>query len=141
MNLFGNKNSSKTKKFLIFLVEDNAIYLRQLEHLIQSKFGEKAEVECMPVAEVAEIKIQNGDIPDLLIMDHYLNDRYEDAEEGFDVLKRLKKEYPSIEFILHSSQQSIELALSIAKEGICTYIAKGDDGFNKIEAEIKKLIK
>lgn len=141
MNLFGNSKPTKSQKLLIFIVEDNKIYARQLEYFIQLKFGEKTEVVYAPVAEVAEIKIKNGSIPDLMIMDHYLNEKYEDAEEGFDVLKRLKKEYPSIEFILHSSQQSVELALSIVKEGVCTYIVKGDDGFNKIEAEIKKLLK
>lgn len=141
MKLFGNSHPEKSEKLLIFIVEDNKIYARQLEYFIQLKFGEKVEVVYAPVAEVVEIKIKNGPLPNLIIMDHYLNGQYEDAEEGFDALKRLKKDYPSIEFIFHSSQQSVELALSIVKEGICTYIVKGDEGFNKIEEEIKKLIK
>ena len=125
MSLFGNINSKKPGKFLIFLVEDNLIYARQLEFFIKSKFGEKAEIDYSPVAEVVEIKIKNGQIPDLIIMDHFLNDRYKDAENGFDELKKLKQNYPAINFIFHSSQESIELTLSIIKDDICSYIAKG----------------
>lgn len=141
MSLFGNKNQQKSDTFSIFLVEDNKIYARQLEFFIKSKFGEKVELDYSPVAEVAEIKIENGQIPDLIIMDHLLNEKYEEAEKGFDVLKRLKQKYPAIQFILHSSQENSSLALNILKEGICNYIEKGEEGFEEIEQAINELIK
>lgn len=141
MSLFGDKSQKKTEKFIIFLVEDNKIYARQLEFFIKSKFGEKVELDYSPVGEVAEVKIDNGQIPDLIIMDYFLDEKYEDAEKGFDVLKRLKQKHPSIQFILHSSQESSKLALQIIKEGICNYIEKGDEGFEEIEQAIKELLK
>lgn len=141
MSLFGNKSQKKTGKFLIFLVEDNKIYARQLEFFIQSKFGELVELDYSPVAEVAELKIENGQIPDLIIMDYFLDEKYEDAEKGFDVLKRLKQKHPDMQFILHSSQECNKLALQIIKEGICNYIEKGEEGFEEIGQAIKELIK
>lgn len=141
MVLFGNTEQKKVDKFVIFIVEDNKVYGRQLEFFIQSRFGEQVQVVLLPVAEVAEVKIENGEIPHLVIMDHFLNEKYDDAEQGFDVIKRLKREHPSISFILHSSQKSIEFALSIVSEGVCEYISKEDNGFYKIENAIKKLIK
>lgn len=141
MGLFGNKSQKKSEKFLIFLVEDNKIYSRQLEFFIKSKFGDLVELDCSPVAEVAEVKIENGQTPDLIIMDYFLDEKYEEAEKGFDVLKRLKQKYPTIQFILHSSQENSSLALNIIKEGICNYIEKGDEGFEEIEHAINELIK
>lgn len=140
MKLFAGNKGKKSEKYIIYLVEDNTIYSRQLEFFIKSSFGEKVEIICFPVSELAEDKINEGGVPNLLIMDHFLNAKYEDADDGFNSIRRLKNRFPSIHFILHSSMENRALSISILEEGICTYIAKGDDGFKKIEEEIKVLI-
>ncbi len=140
MKLF-EKNKEKTNtKFLIYLVEDNKIYARELEFYLKSKFGEKIVLNYFPVAEVAEDKIESGEIPDLIIMDHFLNVKYEDAEDGFFALRRLNRKHPDIHLILHSSMENKNLSLKIIDKNICSYIAKGADGFKKLEDEIKILL-
>lgn len=139
MNIFKRKTSVK-EKHLIFLVEDNLIYAELVKHSLTVTFGEKIDLVHFPVAEVLDIKLESGNIPDIIIMDHYLSDKYPDAELGLTALKRIKKQFPKIEMILHTSQDSIELAVGAIKEGDCNYVEKSTLGLKKLEELITKLI-
>ena len=138
MNFF-TKNTPKKKTYLIFLVEDNLIYAEQIKHFLITTFGEKIDIVHFPVAEVLDVKLESGNIPDIIIMDHYLSDKYPDAELGLTALKRIKKQFPKIELILHTSQNSIEFAADAIKQGICNYVEKSAMGFKKLEELITKL--
>ena len=139
MNIFKRKTTKK-ETYLIFLVEDNLIYAEQVKHFLITTFGEKANIVHFPVAEILDIKLEAGIIPDIIIMDHYLSDKYPDAELGMTALKRIKKQFPEIELILHSSQDSIRLAVDAIKEGVCNYVEKNAMGLKKLEELIKKII-
>ena len=90
MSIFKKKISIK-EKYLIYLVEDNLIYAELIKHSLSVAFGEKIELVHFPVAEVLDIKLESGNIPNMIIMDHYLSDKYPDAELGLTALKRIKK--------------------------------------------------
>ena len=139
MSIFKKKISIK-EKYLIYLVEDNLIYAELIKHSLSIAFGEKIELVHFPVAEVLDIKLESGNIPNMIIMDHYLSDKYPDAELGLTALKRIKKQFPKIEMILHSSQDSIELAVGAIKEGDCHYVEKSNLGLKNLEELIANII-
>lgn len=142
MGLFSRKSKEKERiKQLVFIVEDNVVYARQTELFLQSKFGEKAEIMHFPVAELAEMKLERGVLPEVIIMDHYLDGKYDDAELGVDALRKIKAKYPSIRLILLSSQESMELAVNSVSEGICDYVPKGAHAMKQLEQLITKYLK
>lgn len=132
MGIF-TKINAKKKKYVIFLVEDNLIYAEQVKFFLASSFGDKIDILHFVVAELMDNKLQSGIIPDLIIMDHYLGNKYTDAELGLTALRRIKKQFPELEMILHSSQESIELAISALNDGVCNYVEKSEVGLKKLE--------
>ena len=135
MGLFRSGKTAPKKPLRIFIVEDSKVYASQLEFMLQSKFGESVVVSTFPVAEVMEVKLEHNDIPDLIIMDHFLNARYDDAEDGSDVLQRIKKDYPKIRLVLHTSASDADTARQAIAGEICHFVPKGTDAFDKL-AEI-----
>lgn len=136
---FRKNAGSHQKTITIYIVEDSVLYSKQLEFFLQSKFGKRIYVQSFPVAEVIEVKLEHGHIPDVIIMDHDLSDRYEDAASGLESLNTIHEQYPQILLILHSAVGSSHLAEAITQDTF-TYIPKGADAFARIEAKIAPLI-
>ncbi|HKC68664.1 MAG TPA: response regulator [Bacteroidia bacterium] len=123
----------RKKELLIFIVEDNEIYLRQLTFFLEKKFGKKITIKTFKVAEIALLELDTK--PDLIIMDHFLNSKYEDASNGYTMLDEIHKKHPEIKLILHTSQSDVDLAIEAIRSGICKYVSKNKEGFEHI-AEI-----
>lgn len=141
MGLFSRRQKPLDKKRRIFFVEDNLIYARQLEYFLKSKFKGKAEITHFHIAEVMEVKLETGTIPDVIIMDHFLNNSYAGAEPGLNVLKRICGLYPGIHLVLHTSNESVEFIIDSLSGGICDYVPKGAQSMEKLETLINKTIK
>lgn len=134
---FGKKN----KGLNIFIVEDNEMYSKQLEFYLKSNIPNITSISVFPVAELAIDEIHKKNIPDVLIMDHFLNSQYADAALGFDILKSLKVQYKKIFMILLTSQSNIDFAVKAIKENICKYIIKDGDAFSRVTALINEKFK
>jgi DNA-binding NtrC family response regulator len=142
MGIFSFKKNTATPKktITIYIVEDNVLYAKQLEFFLQNKFGKSANVQTFPVSEVIEVKLEHGHIPDVIIMDHHLSERYEDAASGLESLSAIREQHPNILLILHSALGVADQAGADIAEGLFTYIPKGGDAFSKLETEISQLI-
>lgn len=122
--------SKKSKKAqLIFIVEDNKIYAKTLEAFLKLKFAGDTKVETYPVGEVCIDNLYRN--PDFIIMDYYLNSRFYDAANGFEMAKLVKKEKPKTHVIVLSSQNSVEVASDTVRLN-CEYIIKNDDAYEKV---------
>ena len=140
MGIF-SKTTTPNKRYVIFLVEDNMIYAKQLEFFLKSKFDSKADIMYFPVSEVLDVKFEADIIPDVIIMDHFLNEKYNDASLGYTALQKIKKQYPQIELILHTSQESIDLAITAIKDKVCRYVSKNKEAFGRLEDIVNEIIK
>jgi DNA-binding NarL/FixJ family response regulator len=142
MGIFSfRKNTDSPKRAItIYIVEDNVLYAKQLEFFLQNKFGRNVSIQTFPVSEVIEVKLEHGHIPDIIIMDHHLSERYEDAASGMESLNAIREQHPQIRLILHSALGVPDLAGGDIAQGLFTYIPKGGDAFSKLEAEISPLI-
>lgn len=122
--------SKKTKKTqLIFIVEDNKMYAKTLEAFLKLKFAGDTKVETYPVGELCIDNLYRN--PDFIIMDYYLNSRYYDAANGFEMAKLVKKEKPATQVIVLSSQNSVDIASDAVRLN-CEYIIKNDDAYEKV---------
>lgn len=134
MGLFSfNKKSAKKKHLTVYLAEDNPVYLKQLEFFLMSTFQSAVSVSAFPVSEVIEVKLERGHIPDVIIMDHILSEKYEDASAGLDAIQTIHERYPNILLILHSAHEHAGSSDSL----IYKNVPKGNGAMHHI-AEIVK---
>lgn len=131
------KKESKKTPFSVFIAEDNAVYLKQVEFYLKNVFGEKIQISCFPVSEVIEVKIEHGQIPDLIIMDHNLSGKYDDASSGLAAIKKMHSEHPKIKFILHSAHASMKEDEEYNNSKMFTAIEKGEGSLEKLASAIR----
>jgi DNA-binding NarL/FixJ family response regulator len=141
MGIFNfKKHTNRPKKTTIYIVEDNVLYTRQLEFFLQNKFGDNVGVYSFPVSEVLEVKLEHGHIPDVIIMDNNLSEKYEDAASGLESLRAIHTQYPDIQLILHTAQGDGGAMGSALAEGVCMYVPKGGEAFSMLGAIIGQRI-
>lgn len=136
MGLFKKKRSTSLTPLTIYIADDNPVYLKQLELYLKKIHGDKINVESFPVSEVIEVKLERGYTPDIILMDNFLGEKYEDATLGIDSLEQIQVKYPGITLILHSANHN----LLTNESDTFHFIPKNDSAFQKIsEVIVKKL--
>lgn len=125
------------KKILIFLVDDDALYLKSLE----IEFLQSAEYEIKTFA-TGELCLENlSQNPDVIVLDYYLNGIDKNAIDGLETLDRIKKENPLVPVIMLSSQDKIEVAVNCMKHEAIDYIVKSETAFLRLNKTIAEVIK
>lgn len=138
MGLFGKKKNtpSTTLPTSIYIVEDNALYAQQIEFFLRKQFGEEIRLQRFPVSEVIDVKLEHGHQPDVILMDQFLNDKYEDASSGIESLRAIHRKHPDILLVLHTSDQN----MAEAARDICEYVPKGEGALERIEGLVQRKI-
>jgi ActR/RegA family two-component response regulator len=122
--------SNPAKTGIIFIVEDNAMYAKTLEASIKSNFPEVKQVKIFPVGETCLLDLHRN--PDLIIIDYFLDSKYEDAETGLEIIKQIRAEKPMVQIIVLSSQSEIDVVVELVKKYNCSYFKKDDEAFDKV---------
>lgn len=123
---------SNNQKVLIFLVDDDALFLKSLE----IDFGQNTEaiIKMFPSGELCLENLSQN--PDMVVLDYHLNGINKDAMDGLDTLIRIKTSNPQIPVIMLSSQDSIEVAVNCMKHKAFDYIVKSETAFMRLEKAI-----
>ena len=121
------KTSSKNS--VVFLVDDDLLYLKALELSISGYMG-SVEIHSFITGEEC-LKHLNLK-PAVVILDYYLNTSSPNAQNGVEVLKRIKRVYPKTKVILLSAQDSLNIAIDCMENGAYDYIAKSQTSFIRI---------
>jgi two-component system, OmpR family, response regulator len=123
---------SDEKKILIFLVDDDALYLKSLE--IEFTQNTQSLIQTFATGELC---IENLDQnPDIIILDYYLNSVDINAINGLETLNRIKKHSPHVPVIMLSSQDKIEVAVNCMKHQAFDYIVKSETAFLRLQRTI-----
>jgi DNA-binding NarL/FixJ family response regulator len=136
------KNDSKfykgLKRIRVFLVDDDMLFLKALEHSIINKLP-LLEIKTFQTGEAClqQMKLK----PDVIVLDYCLNSQLAYAWDGIDILKRIKVLNPTTKVILLSSQDSIEVADDCFKNGLFEYVSKSKTAFVKINNVLSNIIK
>ena len=123
-------SAQKNQPSLIFIVEDNAIYAKTLQHFLTQKFP-GAEVRIFPVGELCLDNLHRN--PDVIVMDYSLDSRYYDAANGIDMMKEIRQKNKEVRIVVLSAQQDVAVAVEAMKAGNSFYIPKNEAPFANVE--------
>lgn len=129
-----NNNNDKIK---IFLVDDDALFLKSLE----IEFLENADfiVETYPTGELCIANLSNN--PDVVILDYQLDGIVENAMNGLETLDKVKDFNPEIPVVMLSSQDKIEVAVNCMHHKAFDYVVKSETAFVRLQKIITSIFK
>lgn len=120
------------KKIKIFLVDDDAMYLK----LLEIEFLQHADFEIETYA-TGELLVQNlTHNPDIIILDYYLNGIEQNAMNGITTLDKIKAFNPDIPVVMLSSQDKIEVAVDCMLHKASDYVVKSETAFMRLQTAI-----
>jgi two-component system OmpR family response regulator len=123
------------KRIKIFLVDDDALYLKSLE--IEFHQSGSFEIETYPTGEEC-IKNLNHD-PAIIILDYHLDGIEKSAMNGIETLDKIKASFPDLPVIMLSSQDKIEVAIDCMHHKAFDYVVKSETAFLRIEKAIRTI--
>ncbi|MDI1305983.1 MAG: response regulator, partial [bacterium] len=128
------KNDTKIK---IFLVDDDALFLKSLE----IEFLENADfiIETYPTGELCVANLSNT--PDVVILDYQLDGIVENAMNGLETLDKIKTFNPNIPVVMLSSQDKIEVAINCMHHKAFDYVVKSETAFVRLQKIITTIFK
>jgi len=126
----------KNEKLKIFLVDDDALYLKSLE----IEFLDNADFEIKTFLS-GELCLENLSLnPDIIILDYHLDGINPNAMNGLQTLT-LIKEHKDIPVIMLSSQDSIDVAVSCMYHKAFDYVIKSETAFVRLQKIISTIYK
>jgi two-component system OmpR family response regulator len=113
----------------IFLVDDEPIQNEMLKDYISERFRYQIKTY-----ESGESALQDMHLsPEIMVLDFHLNSHLPDAQNGVEVLKKVKELHPETQVIMLSGQDKLEVAIDSMKHGAYDYVIKGETAFSRME--------
>ncbi len=115
-------------KLKLFLVDDDAVYLKSLE----IEFRQQADfsIETYPTGELCISYLSHA--PDVIILDYHLNGIVKSAMNGIKTLDKIKSLHPDIPVVMLSSQDSIDVAIDCMHHMAFDYVVKSETAFVRL---------
>lgn len=107
----------------VFVVEDDLMYSKILKH----KLSMDPEFDVKLFSDGKSFERYIDDKPDIVTLDHSLPD-----VTGLELLKKIKKQQPSIKVIVLSAQEDVATALEMLRNGAYDYIIKDAQAMDKL---------
>ncbi len=127
-----------SKRTLIFLVDDDDMYLKTAVHTLSQNrsFDIKQFTSGEAAIEAAKASKKK---PDVMVLDYFLNSENSDAISGLEILKKVKEEKLHAEIIMLSGQENIDVAVNSVKYGAYDYVVKNKSAFIRVQNDIKRI--
>ncbi len=127
----------KENKIKIFLVDDDALFLRSLE----IEFLQHADfaIETFATGELCLAHLSNN--PDVVILDYFLDGIVEGAMNGLETLDRIKASKPSLPVVMLSSQDKIDVAVNCMHHNAFDYVVKSETAFMRLQKNIDAIFR
>jgi DNA-binding NtrC family response regulator len=119
-----NKNKIK-----LFLVDDDAMFLKSLE----IDFLEHADftIETFKTGELCLKNLSHN--PDVIILDYRLDGIDKTAMNGIETLDQIKAFNPNIPIVMLSSQDKIDVAINCMHHKAFDYVVKSETAFMRLQ--------
>lgn len=117
-----------TEKIKIFLVDDDALYLKLLE--IELLEHGDFDIQTYSTGELCLENLKNN--PDVIILDYELNGIDKKAMNGLCILDKIKAYNPLIPVVMLSSQDKIEIAINCMHHKAFDYVVKSETAFFRL---------
>ncbi|MBK9449451.1 MAG: response regulator [Bacteroidetes bacterium] len=116
-------------KIKLFLVDDDALFLKSLE--IEFLNHADFEIETFATGELCIAKLSNN--PDVIILDYQLDGLDKTAMNGIEALDKIKAFNPDIPVVMLSSQDKIEVAVNCMHHRAFDYVVKSETAFMRLQ--------
>ncbi|MFC6875910.1 response regulator [Flavobacterium myungsuense] len=126
-----------SKKIKLFLVDDDALFLKALE--IQFLDHGDFEIETFATGELCIENLHKN--PDVIILDYHLDGIDKTAMNGLKTLDKIKNYTIDIPVIMLSSQDKIEVAVSCMHHKAFDYVVKSETAFVRLQKIITSIFK
>lgn len=127
----------KNEKIKLFLVDDDALFLKSLE----IDFLQMADFSIETYA-TGEQCIENlSHCPDVIVLDYFLDSIDKTAMNGIKTLDKIKAINPEIPVVLLSSQDKIEVAIECMHHSAFDYVVKSETAFVRLQKIISTIFK
>jgi DNA-binding NtrC family response regulator len=124
-------------KINIFLVDDDALFLKSLE----IEFLESADFN-IETYSTGELCIENlTHTPDVIILDYHLDGIIMNAMNGIETLDKIKSFNPDIPVVMLSSQDKIDVAINCMHHRAFDYVVKSETAFIRIQKIITTIFR
>ena len=116
-------------KIKIFLVDDDAVYLK----LLAIEFLQHADftIETFATGELCIPKLSHN--PDVIILDYHLDGIDKNAMNGLETLDKIKAFNSDIPVIMLSSQDKIDVAINCMHHRAYDYVVKNETAFMRLQ--------
>lgn len=123
------------KKINIFLVDDDALFLKSLE-IEFLQHGDFA-IETFATGELCVDNLAHN--PDVIVLDYHLDGMDSNAMNGIDTLDRIKAFNKDIPVIMLSSQDKIDVAINSMHHHAYDYVVKSETAFMRLQKNITNI--
>ena len=126
---------NKENGIKIFLVDDDALFLKSLE----IEFLQHADfiIETYTTGELCIENLFRN--PDVIILDYYLDGVTKNAMNGIETLDKIKEFNPDIPVIMLSSQDKIDVAINCMHHKAFDYVMKSETAFMRLQKIISDI--
>jgi DNA-binding NtrC family response regulator len=127
----------KNEKIKLFLVDDDALFLK----LLEIEFLEHADfiIETYATGELCLEHLSGH--PDVIILDYHLDGIDKTAINGIETLDRIKAINPEIPVIMLSSQDKIDVAINCMHHRAFDYVVKSETAFVRLQKIITTIFR
>jgi two-component system, OmpR family, response regulator len=128
---------SNVQKIKIFLVDDDEVFLKNLE----IEFLDHAAIEIETFSSGESCIKSLAKKPDIVILDYHLDGIDAAAMNGVDTLDKIKAYNDDIAVIMLSSQDSIDVAVNCMHHKAFDYVIKSETAFVRLQKNITNIVK
>ena len=132
-----NENKSNSNRVKLFLVDDDALFLK----LLEIEFLEHADfdIETFATGELCLKNLSHG--PDVIILDYHLDGIDKNAMNGIETLDKIKAFNPDIPVVILSSQDKIEVAVNCMHHKAFDYVVKSETALMRLKKTINNILR
>lgn len=127
----------KNEKIKLFLVDDDAVFLKSLE----IEFPQHADfiIETYSTGELCVSYLSHS--PDGIILDYHLDGIVKNAMNGIETLDKIKTLHPDIPVVMLSSQDKIDVAINCMHHRAFDYVVKSETAFMRLQKIITAIFR
>ncbi len=119
----------------LFLVDDEPIQNEMLKDYLSERFQFKIKTYSSGEDAIQDLSLD----PAVIVLDFHLNAHLPNAQNGVEVLKKIKELKPSAQVIMLSGQDKLEVAVDSMKYGAYDYVTKSETAFSRMENIINNI--
>lgn len=127
-----NNTMDNDQKIKLFLVDDDAVFLK----LLENEYLQDADftIETYLSGELCIENIHHK--PDVIVLDYHLNGIDKNAMSGMETLDKIKASHPDIPVVILSAQVDIDVALDCMHHKAFDYVVKNESAFMHLQNSI-----